>query len=319
MKNTKWKYIVKTLVIASVLVSLLVSLNGCKKKPEATEPSSTGETVAETTDSTENTKPSVNVTETTTETTSPVETTTETTVAVCEHVLGAPKVDVTSNCTREGSRYIECTLCGEKVVTESIPMTAHTPSEWKGTKATCTQEGAQYKECTQCKEKLISIIVDKADHATKCTPGYAATATTPGRTDYYWCKNDNCNFEQKHYAIPAEGTVPYQTKAKGSTCTITGLGSWTGSELILPEKIDGMTVTAIGSNAFANCTSIKTIYIPKTVTEIGDKAFSGCSAITTIVYEGAMKDWVTSVVKGNQWNQNTGSYQIHCNNKILSK
>lgn len=315
MKNTKWKYIVKTLVIASVLVSLLVALNGCKKKkPAATEPSSTGETTAETAGNTENTKPSVNATEDTIPNQTTAETT-ETTVSLCEHVLGNWIVDETANCTKEGSRHKACTLCKEKVVTETIAKTAHTPSGWLGNAATCTKESTQYQKCTQCDEKLVTIVVDKADHSVLSREFNQATT-------YYWCKNQGCNFEQKSYDIPAAGTVPYQIQEHGTTCTITGLdNSWMGSELILPERINGKTVTAIGANAFANFTnrtSIKTVYIPKTVTEIGDKAFSGCSALTTIAYGGVMKDWVV-IVKGAQWNQNTGSYQIYCNNRILSK
>ena len=314
MKNTKWKYIVKTLIAVSVLSALLVSMNGCKKKkPDTTEPSSTGETVAETTNTVETTTENADPTETTTETTGPAETTTETTVALCEHVLGNWIVDETANCTKEGSRHKACTLCGEKVVTEAIPMTAHTASNWLGDPATCTKESTQYQQCTQCDKKLATIVVDKADHRTGVTPGRAATTTATGLTDYYWCKD--CDFEQKHYTIPAEGTVPYEVQGS----TITGLGNWTGSELILPEKINGITITAIGKDAFAGKSSIKTVYIPKTVTEIGDKAFSGCSALAKIVYGGSVMEWTTSVVKAAQWNQNTGNYQIHCNNRILSK
>lgn len=313
MRNTKWKYILQTLVIVSVLAALLVSMNGCKKKkPDTTEPSSTGETITETTGTVENTKPSVNTTENTTPSQSTAETTTETTVALCEHVLGNWVVDERSNCTKEGSRHKKCTICGEKVVTEAIPMTAHTASGWLGDAATCTKESTQYQKCTQCDEKLVSVVVDKADHRTYPVKGENYTVG-------YVCSACGA-IVQEQYKIPAVGTVLYKIEPNGTTCTIFGFESnWTGSELILPEKINGKTVTGISSNAFAGNTSIKTVYIPKTVTEIGDKAFSGCSALTKIVYEGNVKEWTTSVAKATQWNQNTGSYQIHCNNRILSK
>lgn len=308
MKNTKWKYIVKTLIAVSVLSALLVSMNGCKKKkPDTTEPSSTGETVAETTNTVETTTANADPTETTTETTGPAETTTETTVALCEHVVGNWIVDETANCTKEGSRHKACTLCGEKVVTEAIPMTAHTASNWLGDPATCTKESTQYQQCTQCDKKLATIVVDKADHSV-LRKEFGQTST-----DYYWCKY--CNFVQESYTIPAAGTVHYIVE----NGTITKLENWTGSELIIPEKIGGQTITGIGKEAFAGCASIKTVYIPKTVTEIGDKAFSGCSALTKIVYGGSVMEWTTSVVKAAQWNQNTGNYQICCNNRILSK
>lgn len=325
MRNTKWKYILQTLVVVSVLASLLVSMNGCKKKkPDTTESSSTAETTTETTGSAENTKPSNSATENTTpsqntnpsEDTSPTE---GTTAAVCEHILGNWIVAETSNCTKEGSRYKECTLCKEKVVTEAIPKTTHTASKWiVDEKATCTTQGKQHQECTQCEEKIASIVVAKADHNAKTIPGYVATTTTPGLTDGVVCRTCSTDV-QEQFVIPIVGTVPYTIQTSDTTCTITGLGSWTGSELILPATIDGKTVTAIGSNAFANRTSIKTVYIPKSVTQIGEKAFSGCSALTNITYEGTVIQWSTSVAKGTQWNQNTGSYKIYCTNNILSK
>ena len=310
MRTTKWKYILRMLVVVSVLASLLVSVTGCKKKkPDTTESSSTAETTTETTGETtfptQTTKPTQNTDPS--ETTNPTD---ETTEAVCEHILGNWIVEERSNCTKEGSRYKKCTLCNEKVETEAIPKTDHTPSSWLGNPATCTAQSTQYQKCTQCDEKLVTVVVDKADHRTYAVKGQ-------GYTVGYQCKD--CDFEQKQYEIPAAGTVPYTTRDSGSTCVITGLGNWTGSELILPEKINGKTVTGIGNNAFAGHTSIKTVYIPKTVTEIGEKAFSGCSALTNIVYEGTVMQWSASVTKGAQWNQNTGNYQICCNNRILSK
>lgn len=327
MRNTKLKYIFRTLIVISVLVALLVSMNGCKKKkPDATEPSSTGETVAETTGSAENTTPDNHATQNTnpsqsvdaTDNTNPTDETEDT----CVHTLGNWIVEGEgSNCTKEGSRYKACSQCGKKVVTEVIPKTAHKESEWfddKYEKVSCNAQGKKYKKCTQCDELLYTIVVDKANHNVLCQDGYPAKPTNPGRTAYYWCINQGCEFKQQPYEIPAEGTVPYQTTDSGSTCTIKKLASWTGSELILSSTINGKTVTAIGNEAFADLASVKTIYIPKSVTKIGDKAFSGCSGLTTIVYEGSMEDWY-KVTKGTQWNQNTGNYVIHCNNRILSK
>jgi len=45
----------------------------------------------------------------------------------------------------------------------------------------------------------------------------------------------------------------------------------------IPATIDGYPVTAIGKNAFDNCTYLTTIDIPDSVTIIEDKAFSGCT------------------------------------------
>ncbi len=310
MRNIKKKYILQSLAVASVLITLLVSMNGCEKKPATTESSSTAETTTETTTAATTTETTTAAT--TTETTVPEETTEETTEAVCEHILSNWIVETTSNCTKEGSRYKECTLCKEIVETEAIPKTSHTASNWiVDVKATCTEEGAQHQECTQCAEKIASIVVAKTDHKPYAIKGQ-------GYTVGYMCSACHDTL-QKQYEIPAEGTVLYTYQVKDNTCVITGVENWSGSELILPATIDGKTVTGIGKNAFTGNKSIKTVYIPKTITELGDKVFSGCSAITTIVYEGTTTEWNTAVTKGNLWNQNTGSYKIYCTNNNLAK
>ena len=51
------------------------------------------------------------------------------------------------------------------------------------------------------------------------------------------------------------------------------------SELVVPDQIAGVTVTALGKNCFSGCTELTTVYLPKRLVTIGDGAFSGCTAI----------------------------------------
>ena len=66
--------------------------------------------------------------------------------------------------------------------------------------------------------------------------------------------------------------------------TITGLTTHGRqfSEIIIPEKIDGVTIKNIGSFAFKFCTSLTSIVIPNSVTSIYFGAFSGCDSLTSI-------------------------------------
>ena len=48
------------------------------------------------------------------------------------------------------------------------------------------------------------------------------------------------------------------------------------TSIIIPDKIDGKTVTVIGERAFQNCFHLKSVTIPKTVTSIEKYAFDGC-------------------------------------------
>ena len=87
-------------------------------------------------------------------------------------------------------------------------------------------------------------------------------------------------------------------------CTVTGIGYTKDTELVIPDNIDGYTVTAIGNyafegkkflritlpdtlkeigtGAFSECPRLESIAIPAGVTYIGDWAFSECSSLTDI-------------------------------------
>ena len=71
------------------------------------------------------------------------------------------------------------------------------------------------------------------------------------------------------------------------TVEITG---YSGSEqiLIIPNVLDGKTITGIGDSAFSYCSSLTEINIPDSVTSIGDYAFSGCSSLTEITIPGSV-------------------------------
>ena len=62
-------------------------------------------------------------------------------------------------------------------------------------------------------------------------------------------------------------------------------------ELIIPETIDGLTVTGIRKNAFDGCTELTRIVLPDTVTVIEQCAFRGCTNLEEFV----MSDNITSI------------------------
>ena len=53
--------------------------------------------------------------------------------------------------------------------------------------------------------------------------------------------------------------------------------SGTAASLVIPEIVEGYTVTAIGEGAFENNTAITSIDLPDTITIIGKRAFKNCS------------------------------------------
>lgn len=83
----------------------------------------------------------------------------------------------------------------------------------------------------------------------------------------------------------------YEVNADGITCTITGRGGCEGSEIVIPEYIDGYQVTGIKGTAFRDCTDITSVTIPNGVTSIGNSAFRNCTGLRSVV----IPDSVTSI------------------------
>lgn len=63
----------------------------------------------------------------------------------------------------------------------------------------------------------------------------------------------------------------------------------TDSNIIIPRKIDGYTVTAIGEGAFSNKTVLTSVEVPDTITSIGIYAFSGCTKLENIKLGNSIK------------------------------
>ncbi|MBQ8689403.1 MAG: leucine-rich repeat domain-containing protein [Clostridia bacterium] len=57
---------------------------------------------------------------------------------------------------------------------------------------------------------------------------------------------------------------------------------YTGN-IVIPKRYAGLPVTAIGNQAFYDCTSVKSVIIPEGIKSIGSNAFYGCSGISEIV------------------------------------
>ena len=79
-----------------------------------------------------------------------------------------------------------------------------------------------------------------------------------------------------------------------TTGTIIKLNDTSITEVVIPESIDGVPVTAIGASAFRDCTNLTSITIPNSVTSIGELTFYGCSSLTSIT----IPNGVTSIGYG---------------------
>ena len=90
------------------------------------------------------------------------------------------------------------------------------------------------------------------------TPTPNPTPTTPASTSVYT------------YEVLSDGTI------RITSCQTSDVN------LVIPDTIDGYTVTEIGASAFANQTSIQTVKFPANLKQIGVKAFANCTGLLEV-------------------------------------
>ena len=241
-------------------------------------------------------------------------------------------------CTEQGYTTHTC-VCGDTYIDAYVEALGHTP----GAEATCTEA----QTCTVCGEELAAALGHTPGAEATCTAAQtctvcgeeltAALGHTPGEWETVTAatKKENglkekrcavCEALLESEILYATGSLglAYTVNTDGSTCTVIGIGTCTDTALVIPEKIDGYTVTAIAEGAFAgidalisievvpgnasytavdgvlfNRTKTKLIcypagktessyFVPASVTAIGDYAFVGCDALTSVEIHGGV-------------------------------
>lgn len=77
--------------------------------------------------------------------------------------------------------------------------------------------------------------------------------------------------------------------------------------VVIPSKINGVTVTTIGTDAFLGL-NITSVTIPANVTEIGSNAFADCTNLTSVNYKG---DWSNLTIQsGNPAIEDAANEQL---------
>ena len=104
------------------------------------------------------------------------------------HNYGEWIIDENATCTTDGSKHIECTVCGITLETAIIPATGHTASDWKITAdSTCTEAGSKYKECTVCGITVETDVISAKGHTEVIDAAVEPTCTTVGKTEGSHC------------------------------------------------------------------------------------------------------------------------------------
>ena len=127
------------------------------------------------------------------------------------------------------------------------------------------------------------VLSENAPNAFKADESGNVTLTVPQEKEIY----------ETAFEIPevySEG-LAYTLNSNGVSYSVTGIGTCTDTDVVIPAKYEGLPVTSIGASAFKNCSSLTSVTIGNSVTSIGIYAFRGCRSLTSIT----IPDSVTSI------------------------
>ena len=95
------------------------------------------------------------------------------------------------------------------------------------------------------------------------------------------------------YGCTGHSQLDFFVNSDGKTCTITGIGTYEGKDIEIPEFIEGYKVVAIGDRAFAG-SDIERLAISSTLETIGKGAFDGCKFLNDVTCPNG-NEYITSI------------------------
>ena len=176
---------------------------------------------------------------------------------------------VAATCENEGlTEGSHCSVCGEVIVAQNIvDAVSHTIVVDKAIDPTCTKTGLTVgTHCSMCGGVLLSQKVVPAN-------GHSFLG-------------DAC--EVCGVARYTEG-LTYELTEQGEYI-VTGIGTATDSEIIIPAELDGHRVVAIGKNAFEWNYDITSVVIPEGVKKIDYRAFAYCANLVSVVFSNGLEE-----------------------------
>lgn len=236
---------------------------------------------------------------------------------VCNEILSASTVippkghkEVVLNpgqaptCTAPGWSASSCCSVCKEVLSQSqpLPVTGHSPViDTPAKAATCTEPGtSEASHCDICGQILSTVqALPATGHKEAFDPAVAADCIHNGLSDGIHCSicntilrsqtvlpklgHDMTQDQCRRCGATASKGLSFALSSDGTYFILTGMGSCTDTDLLIPSAYNGKPVAAIGEQAFFQCISIHSIDLPGSILSIGTKAFYGCSSLTGIM------------------------------------
>ncbi len=92
-----------------------------------------------------------------------------------------------------------------------------------------------------------------------------------------------CNFNGEDFDEDLNyNGLQYKLSDDGTYYIVSGIGTCTDTDVVIPSEYYELPVKGIGNNAFSGCESLENITIASSVTSLGSSAFSGCINLKSI-------------------------------------
>ena len=209
------------------------------------------------------------------------------------------------DCTNNGTQNAICS-CGKTMKAKEIPAKGHTTVIDKAVAATCTSEGlTQGSHCSVCNTVIVKQnSIDKLPHVPVTDKAVAATCTSEGLTQGSHCSVCNTVIVKQtsvakigHIFVNGTcscGTIEslkFTLSSDSKYYILSGIGTYTKTDIIIPETYNGLPVKEIARNAFNSNTAITSVTFNNFIEKIGEYAFFRCKNLTkALQFPSALKE-----------------------------
>ena len=141
-------------------------------------------------------------------------------------------------------------------------------------------------------EEWAAITIGSENYRLTAANRYYYSESRPTIEGNFWHYVDGVPTVWPEYIEPVYSKgLEYTLNPDNASYSVTGIGTCTDTDIIIPSTYEGLPVTSIGDSAFYGCTSITSITISAGVTTINKNAFSQCNALQYV----SIPEGVTSI------------------------
>ena len=132
------------------------------------------------------------------------------------------------------------------------------------------------------------------------------------------CGDDSANGNSDNNEIdPGDESIEYTLNYGGKAYSVSGIGTYKGSNIIIPSTYEGLPVTSISESAFFNCANITAVSIPESVSSIGNHAFYGCDNLENISVHSGNASFKS--IDGNLYSKDAKTLIHYCSGKSATE